>query len=201
MANGTSTVRHLGATEAEASFLDKLNDVWHERANRAFLVIVLAHWAEHLVQAWQVFVLGWPRPDARGFLGQFFPWLVTSEFLHYAYALVMLVVMWVLRRGFVGRSHLWWMIAFWIQFWHHIEHGLLQAQPLLGRNFFGSPVPISVLQLWIPRVELHLFYNTVVFVPMVIAMYLHLFPSTAERALHRCGCAFEPRRPAAQNAA
>jgi hypothetical protein len=196
MANGTTTLRHAGTAEAEASFVDKLNDVWHERANRVFAVIVLAHWAEHLVQAWQVFVLGWQRPESRGALGQFFPWLVNSESLHYGYALVMLVGMWVLRRGFVGRSRLWWMVAFWIQFWHHIEHALLQGQAMVGRNLFDSPVPISLLQLWIPRVELHLFYNTVVFVPMAIAMYLHLFPNAAERSIHKCSCAFQPRRPA-----
>jgi hypothetical protein len=37
-------------------------------------------------------------------------------------------------------------------------------------------VPTSLLQVWVPRVELHLFYNTIVFVPMVIAMYFHMFP-------------------------
>ena len=79
--------------------------------------------------------------------------------------------------------------AFYIQFWHHIEHGLLQAQVIFGRNLFGSPVPISIAQLVIPRLELHLIYNTIVFVPMIIAMYKHLVPSDAERAMMRCTCA------------
>ena len=81
------------------------------------------------------------------------------------------------------------MIAFYIQFWHHIEHGLLQAQVILGRNLFGSPVPMSIAQLIIPRLELHLIYNTIVFVPMIIGMYKHLVPPDAERALMRCTCA------------
>jgi len=38
-------------------------------------------------------------------------------------------------------------------------------------------------------VELHLFYNTVVFFPMVVAMYYHLFPTAADKAQHRCSCA------------
>ena len=88
----------------------------------------------------------------------------------------MLVALWFLRTGFVGRSRTWWNVAFWIQFWHHIEHALLQGQAITGENLFGRPVPMSVLQLWFPRVELHLFYNTIVFIPMALAMYFHMFP-------------------------
>ena len=51
------------------TFFGKLNGPWHKRALQAFLVIVIAHWAEHLVQAW----------------------LVHSEVLHYGYAMIMLV--------------------------------------------------------------------------------------------------------------
>jgi hypothetical protein len=45
-----------------------------------------------------------------------------------------------------------------------------------------------VAQIWIPRVELHLFYNAVVFVPMVVAMYHHMFPSPEDEAQHACTC-------------
>ena len=51
----------------------------------------------------------------------------------------------------------------------------------MHHNFWGSPVPVSVLQLVFPRVELHLFYNTIVFIPMVIGMYYHMFPPAGER--------------------
>ena len=172
------------------SFYEKINREWHKPALRMFMVIVLAHWAEHLAQATQVYILGWPTPEARGVLGLWFPWLVKSETLHYGYALVMLIGLWVLRRGFQGLSYKWWMISFGIQFWHHIEHGLLQAQAILGRNLFGSPVPMSIIQLWIPRVELHLFYNTIVFIPMVIGMYYHMFPPQGEEPNHGCSCAW-----------
>ena len=50
-------------------------------------------------------------------------------------------------------------------------------------------MPTSLVQLWVPRVELHLFYNTIVFIPMVIAMYYHLFPPAAEKTVPRCSCA------------
>ena len=65
-------------------------------------------------------------------------------------------------------------------------------QAILGHNFFGRPVPTSIVQLWVPRVELHLFYNTIVFIPMVIAMYYHMFPPPAERP--QCTCAWHSRR-------
>lgn len=174
---------------ATLSLMEKLNSTWHERANQFFAVIVLAHWAEHLTQAYQIYVLHMARPDSRGMLGQFFPWLVKSESLHYGYAIVMLIGLWILRSGFTGRSYKWWMIAFWIQFFHHIEHAILQWQAITHHNLFGAAVPTSLVQLWIPRVELHLFYNTVVFVPMVIAMYYHLLPSSEERAHMKCSCA------------
>lgn len=191
-----------------AQFMLDINTRWHERALQVYLFIVLAHWAEHLTQAVQVFVLGWPRPESRGVLGQFFPWLAKSEVLHYGYALVMLIGLFLLRPGFMGRSRTWWTASLVIQFWHHIEHLLLQGQYILHKNLFGSPVPTSVLQ-WALfqmggakhqyRVELHLFYNTIVFIPMIIAMYLHMYPSKEELAAHppTCSCV---RRPAGAKA-
>jgi hypothetical protein len=165
-----------------------LNRGHHRAALNVFMVIVLAHWAEHLVQAYQIWVLGWPRPQARGVLGNVYPWLVTSEWLHYGYALVMLAALFLLRPGFVGRARTWWTAALVIQFWHHIEHLLLLIQVQGGQNFFGKPVPTSVLQLVLSRVELHLFYNSIVFIPMMIAAYLHLRPSPAEQKVMNCSC-------------
>jgi hypothetical protein len=171
------------------SFVGKLNGPWHKRALQAFMIIVTAHLAEHLVQAYQVYVLKWPMHQARGVLGQVFPWLIHSEVLHYGYALIMLVGIWTLSPGFVGRSRTWWLAALVIQFWHHIEHALLQGQAIAGRTLFGAPVPTSIVQLWIPRLELHLLYNSLVFVPMIVAMYYHLFPSAPEATGMRCSCA------------
>ena len=179
------------APPEDMGLIERLNGPWHKVALRLYMAVVLAHWAEHLAQAVQVYVLGWPRAESGGVLGLWLPWVVTSETLHYGYAIVMLVGLWVLRRGFVGQSYTWWMIAFWIQFWHHVEHALLIGQAVVGENLFGSPVPISIVQLWIARVELHLIYNTIVFVPMVIGMYYHIFPPPGEEP-HRCTCAWHP---------
>jgi hypothetical protein len=190
---------HPVPTHAGVSVLDRLNSVHHEQALRLFMVIVLAHWAEHLLQAFQIYALGWPVPESRGALGQLFPWLVKSESLHYGYALVMLIGLWVLRTGFTGaRDRRWWTIALCIQFFHHVEHAILQAQAVVGANLLDRPVPTSLVQLWVPRVELHLFYNTVVFIPMMIAMYYHMFPPAEEARGQQCTCAWH--RPLADAA-
>jgi hypothetical protein len=157
------------------------------------MVIVLAHWGEHFAQAYQVFVLGWPRPKSNGILGLWYPWLIQSEVMHYGYALVMLIGLWTLRKGFTGRSYTWWMIAFWIQFWHHIEHLLLIGQATLHHNLMGKPVPFSVLQFFFPRVELHLFYNSIVFIPMVIAVYYHMLPPEGETERAVCTCSWHKK--------
>ena len=190
----SSSSLHVGiAPAARPSFYDKLNTRWHERARQVFMAIVLAHWAEHLVQAYQIYVMGWPRPLANGVLGLWYPWLIQSETLHYGYALVMLIGIWVLRKGFSGLSHKWWTVALVIQFWHHIEHFLLIWQAATHHNFWHKPVPFSVLQLVVPRVELHLFYNGVVFIPMVIGMYYHMFPPKGETQHSTCTCEWRPR--------
>ncbi|PZF96063.1 hypothetical protein [Micromonospora deserti] len=165
-----------------------LNGAHHRATLGLYLVIVLAHWAEHLVQAYQIWVLGWSRPEARGVLGVPFPWLVSSEWMHYGYAIVMLIGLFALRPGFVGRARTWWTIALVIQFWHHVEHLFLLLQVQVGFLLPGTTVPTSVLQLVVPRVELHLFYNSVVFLPMLIAMYLHLRPNATEQRQMSCSC-------------
>ncbi|SCL71304.1 hypothetical protein GA0070606_5678 [Micromonospora citrea] len=179
----TSTAR-----KASPGLMASINGRYHRTALALYLAVVVGHWAEHLVQAYQIWILGWPRPEARGVLGMPFPWLVSSEWLHYGYAVVMLIGLFLLLPGFTGRSRAWWTVALALQFWHHIEHGLLLVQAHSSFRLPGSAEPTSLLQLIVPRVELHLFYNSVVFVPMVIAMYLHLRPNAEERAAARCSC-------------
>lgn len=191
MAASSSSMPGVSLTStSEPGFYDKLNTRWHKRSLQLLMIIVLAHWAEHLTQAVQIYVLGWSRPQAGGVLGLWFPWMVNSEVLHYAYALVMLAGIWILRKGFTGSSRTWWTVALVIQFWHHIEHALLQAQIIFQYNVMGSPIPLSFLQMAFPtsRVEIHLFYNAIVFIPMVIGMYHHMFPPKGEHA--QCSCAW-----------
>jgi hypothetical protein len=192
MAASNPSIPHIAVNPAtQQSLYEKLNSQWHEPALLTFMAIVLAHWGEHLAQAYQIWVMGWPRPQANGILGLWYPWLIKSEVLHYSYALIMLIGIWVLRKGFTGLSRKWWTVALVIQFWHHIEHLLLFTQAfVLHHNFWGKPVPCSVLQLVFPRVELHLFYNSVVFIPMVIGMYYHMFPPKGEAEKASCTCSW-----------
>jgi hypothetical protein len=190
MATSVSNVHgHVLPVSARATLSEKLNSQWHEKALWVFMAIVLAHWGEHLAQAYQIWVMGWPRPKANGILGLWYPGLIKTETLHYGYALVMLIGLWVLRKGFVGRSRIWWNISLGIQIWHHFEHFLLLAQATFHHNLMGKPVPFSVLQFFFPRVELHLFYNSIVFIPMVVAMYYHMFPPKGEPAA-ACSCSW-----------
>src|SRR4051812_37176104 len=93
------------------TFFERLNGPGHEQAMRLFMVVVLAHWSEHLLQAFQIYGLGWPVPEARGVMGYFFPSLIKSEVLHYGYAVVMLIGLWMLRPGFsAGEDRRWWTI-------------------------------------------------------------------------------------------
>lgn len=184
--NVAMPVRHNGRWRRTIMLL---NTGWHRRALVAFMVIVMAHWAEHVAQAIQIYLLGWPVHRAGGLLGLLYPWLVHSEWLHYGFALTMLVGLIVLRPGFLGRSRGWWTAALGIQVWHHFEHLLLLVQALTGSYLFGRAAPTSIIQLLVPRVELHLFYNAAVFVPMMIAFVAHRRPGARVRVDMQCTCA------------
>ncbi|MET8144106.1 hypothetical protein ABZU32_27690 [Sphaerisporangium sp. NPDC005288] len=180
------------ATEAVSAApvkVSALNSRHHRLWLNIFMFIVVAHWAEHIAQAIQLWVLGWPPKQALGVIGSLYPPAFTSEWMHYGYALVMLIGLIALRKGFTGRARTWWNISLGIQVWHHFEHLLLLVQAQTGWHLAGRPVPTSILQLFAPRVELHLFYNAIVFIPMVVAMVRHLRPSPSERAEMVCTCA------------
>lgn len=171
--------------------ISKLNGSQHYNAMVFYLTVVAAHWLEHGVQAVQVFVLGWKRPEALGLLGSVSPFLVKSELLHYGYALFMLTGLIMLRRAFTGTARRWWNVALVIQIWHHMEHLLLLGQATIGRNLFGQEKPVSVIQLVVPRIELHLLYNMLVLIPLLIAVSLHWFrrDGEQERWGPTCSCA------------
>ncbi|AUS81260.1 hypothetical protein C1701_26365 [Actinoalloteichus sp. AHMU CJ021] len=187
----TTHLAHPPPTRS-AGVIEILNTSRHEIALVLYGIVVLAHWLEHVAQAAQIYLFDWPVPEAGGALGLAFPWLVESELLHYGFALVMIVAFFVLRHGFGGRARTWWGIALGIQFWHHIEHLLLLLQAWSGVHLLSRPVPTSIIQLVMPRVELHLLYNAIVFVPMVVAMVLHRRGEDAGEPQVRCSCARVP---------
>ncbi|WP_107670509.1 hypothetical protein [Cyanothece sp. BG0011] len=120
----------------------------------------------------QLWLFHWERPDCLGLLGLLNPWLMRSEWLHYGYALLMLIGLWVFQSKMTTKkASFWWSLALWFQFYHHFEHAILLSQELLKVNFLNSSTPISIGQIWFPRIELHLFYNFIVFIPMIIALW------------------------------
>lgn len=137
----------------------------------AFVVVVLGHWAEHVLQAAQIWWLGWSRVDAGGALGLAAPDLAHSEVLHVVYNLAILVGIAGLLSAFTGRARRWWAAALAAQSWHAIEHLLLWWQAATGGRPLGTAAPSSIVQLVVPRVELHLAYNTVVTVLLVTAVF------------------------------
>jgi hypothetical protein len=142
----------------------------HGMMLKIFVAIMIAHWLEHIVQAYQVYAMGYERHHAMGLLGQVYPWLVHSEWMHFGYAILTWLGLVILRDGFSGSARAWWDAAVIIQVWHLFEHTLLFVQAQGGFTLWGANEPTSVLQLFWPRIELHLFYNSVVTVPIVIAM-------------------------------
>ena len=152
---------------------------------KLFMIVVIAHFLEHLFQAYQLWVLRWERPQCLGLLGLYYPWLIHSEWLHYGHALFMLLGLGFFRPLMhSGKAYFWWNVAFILGFYHHIEHALLLGQVIFNHNLFDSPIPISLGQLLIPRLELHLIYNLMVLIPMLIALF-YQFPPKFTRPQHQ----------------
>lgn len=113
---------------------------------RFFLLVCVVHLAEHVAQMVQLYYYNMPLHKSGGVLGKFYPWLAHSETLHYGYALFMWAGLFIFRNQFTGSARWWWMLAFYVQTWHHFEHVLLLIQACSGYNFFGAPQPISCIQ-------------------------------------------------------
>ena len=74
----------------------------------------------------------------------------------------------------------WWAVALAIQFSHH--SGMRCCRPRrLGTHLLWFTVPTSVAQLWFPPSS-STFLQHIVFVPMMVAMYFHMFPPAQSRA-------------------
>lgn len=145
-----------------------------------FALAVTAHWFEHALQAVQLYALGVPPERALGALGLLFPRLVRSEWLHLVFNLAVLGGLAALCASFAGRARTWWTAALALQAWHLLEHALLFAQAQSGARFFGTDKPSSVLQLLVPRVELHLGYNGAVTALMLVAVVIALSARAAD---------------------
>lgn len=171
------------------ALMQRLNGPLHAPALWIYMLIVVAHWLEHVLQIYQIYALGWEPDKAGGILGVIYPGLVESETLHFVYDFIQWAGIIILLPGFIGRARTIWSIAMVAQTWHYIEHVLLMGQYLSGYYLFGAPQQISILQLWFPRAELHFGYNLMVFIPMVIAVHLYIQPKLEMLATMRAEAA------------
>jgi len=171
-------------SRARSWLLVDLNDRHHTRALTVYAALVASHFFEHLAQLIQAFVLGWARPDAGGLLGLVFPGLAMAEVLHTTWNSLQLTGLILLLPGFSGtvRAAWWWRIALALQAWHWFEHAFLQVQFATGIYFYGAIKQMSVLERFVPRIELHFAYNLLVFVPTVAAIVLLLRARRSEVA-------------------
>ena len=143
----------------------------------ALRLIVLGHFAEHLVQVYQIYVLHWHPRLAGGILGLYYPKLAQNEVLHIAYNSAQLTGLILLWAGFQRSSkaaRCWWNVALVAQSWHFFEHVLLQVQYITGNFLFDASRQTSLLELFFPRVELHLTYNLLAIIPTAIAVIFYL---------------------------
>lgn len=161
------------------SLIKVINGKYHSKYLFLFNLIVLSHFAEHLFQIIQLYILNWERKQALGLLGLWQPWLIHSEWLHYGHALFMVIGLYYLSFSVLDKvSKQWWNYATFLAFCHHIIHFILLSQAITNYNLFNFSTPIDPFQaigllfhIGIPRIELHFFYNLVILIPMVISLY------------------------------
>lgn len=181
LADRTRSAHPLARTLARP--LEALNGRWHRRALLVYLLVVAGHFAEHLVQAVQVYLLGWHPRVAGGILGLYLPRLAQNEILHVAYNSLQLTGLILLWPGFqrYRAARRWWNVALVAQSWHLFEHVLLISQVVGGSYLFGADRPTSLLETLVPRVQLHLTYNLLALIPTAVAVALYVRARRAER--------------------
>lgn len=131
--------------------------------------ILYFHLFEHLTQIVQLYLLGWARMDSLGIIGLVFPILIRSEILHYLFSLFNVVFMLPLSK-----KNKYYYFATILALFHHVEHFGLLMQYLTKDYWFNEAKPMTWLEQFIPRIELHLMYNLIVLSPIILFHYKQL---------------------------
>ena len=143
------------------------------------------HEIEHIVQVVQRTMLG--IGNGAGILGSAFD----IEPVHMVYNILFLGLLGVVYAGCrrdravvpMNHDRVMWLlqVSFVFQIWHTIEHVVKMWQYYtLGVN--GTP---GILGYWIPVVYLHLGYNTLLYLPVVLAFFIGGFHVASWRAMTR----------------
>jgi hypothetical protein len=136
------------------------------------IAIQIAHDAEHVVQALQVFVLGTPRPAAGGLLGTFFDFPIVHFTYNFVYfGALLFAVAWAYGLGGfqkLDRIGMWLLIiTAGVQTYHAAEHVIQITQEAAT----GTQRPPGFIGLFQDNIIVHLLLNTIVWVLPAIAMW------------------------------
>ena len=144
------------------------------------VVVQGVHLFEHVVQLFQVFVLGIPDDEALGLLGYVFRVQGTEEWLHLAFNLAYLTSLYALvlpLRERVPHPVPAWAFgvflggAVGVESWHMVEHAVIISHVLANH---GCPCPgIGDVALGTTDTILHFFYNALTYAAVLVP-YLHL---------------------------
>ncbi len=147
-----------------------------------YLILVVTqsgHVLEHVVQVVQLRVLHEPKEHAHGIFGA-----LDVEWVHFVWNSWILLAIVVLLIGRPGNR--WLLIAAPLAAWHLAEHVVLIAT-YLATGVEGSPGLLAMGGLIgnglpIPRPELHLLYNVMETIPLIIGLAVAWFgPRSAIR--------------------
>ncbi|AUC61804.1 hypothetical protein AA637_11890 [Cyanobacterium sp. HL-69] len=125
--------------------------------------VIWFHLFEHFTQIIQVYILGWERSQSLGIIGLLFPILIRSEILHYLFSLFNVIFFLPLAR-----QNTYYYTATILAILHHNEHFGLLLQSIFKEYWFGGNKPMTFLEQFIPRIELHFIYNLIVLSPIIV---------------------------------
>jgi len=167
--------------------MPRLTETTFRRLFIATSVVQGIHVFEHVVQLYQVFVLGIPDDTALGLLGYVLQLQGTEEWLHLVFNLSYLsalVLLLVTIRGLVPDSvprGAFAAFAFAVAWegWHNVEHAVIISNVIANG---GCPCPgIGDVVLGITDTVLHFFYNAIAYAATIPAFWLYNTRSTRAR--------------------
>jgi hypothetical protein len=139
------------------------------------VVVQGIHIVEHVIQLYQVFVLGIPDDDALGLLGYAFRFQGTEEWLHLAFNAAYLAALYLLvrpLRDLVPDAVPLWAFAVFLggavglESWHMVEHGVIIGRVVANG---GCPCPgIGDVALGTTDTVLHFFYNAITYAALLV---------------------------------
>ncbi len=155
--------------------------IWKYRHYAWFALIELLvvmqglHFIEHIAQVTEVDILGLPRSQSHGIIGN-----LDQEYVHFFFDTFLTLGVIVLLFRFRKNIALW--VCLVIGLWHSAEHWYITYYYTFDRSAYLAGKSNGLLArgglLWpnspLPRIELHFFYNLFFTIPLIWAFVLIL---------------------------